>query len=110
MRFDGSWSRASIKHGWPEVGYFDSKNYFSIIFNLFFCYNFTFEFGREAFPPNEYAIELRQTQASKWAFKSVAEGIEHFKSNRHTEAFQCLNKALTVDPRNVEGLVARGAL
>lgn len=26
------------------------------------------------------------------------------------EAFQCLNKALNIDPRNVEGLVARGAL
>lgn len=49
-------------------------------------------------------------QASKWAFRSVADGIDHFKAGRHTEAFQCLNKALTVDPKNVEGLVARGAL
>ena len=65
---------------------------------------------RERFPPNEYATELRQAQASKWAFRSVAEGIDHFKAGRHSEAFQCLNKALTVDPRNVEGLVARGAL
>ena len=74
-----------------------------IFFFFFFCY-------RERFPPNEYASELRQAQASKWAFRSVAEGIDHFKAGRHTEAFQCLNKALTVDPRNVEGLVARGAL
>lgn len=43
-------------------------------------------------------------------FRSVADGIEHFKEGRNTEAFQCLNKALTIDPRNVEGLVARGAL
>lgn len=41
---------------------------------------------------------------------SVAEGIEHFKEGRHSEAFQCLNNALNIDPRNVEGLVARGAL
>lgn len=46
----------------------------------------------------------------KFLSRSVAEGIEHFKLGRHTEAFQCLNKALSIDPRNVEGLVARGAL
>lgn len=65
---------------------------------------------RGRFPTSEYANELRQAQASKWAFRSVAEGIDHYKANRITEAFLCLNKALTVDPRNVEGLVARGAL
>lgn len=65
---------------------------------------------RGGFLPQEYAEELRQAQASKWAFRSVAEGIEHFKAGRHSEAFQCLNKALSIDPRNVEGLVARGAL
>ncbi|KAI5635391.1 tetratricopeptide repeat domain-containing protein [Phthorimaea operculella] len=65
---------------------------------------------RGGFAPSDYADELRQAQASKWAFRSVAEGIEHFKAGRHSEAFQCLNKALSIDPRNVEGLVARGAL
>lgn len=40
----------------------------------------------------------------------MAEGIEYFKVGEHVEAFQCLNKALNIDPRNVEGLVARGAL
>uniref|UniRef100_A0A1B0CME6 Uncharacterized protein n=2 Tax=Lutzomyia longipalpis TaxID=7200 RepID=A0A1B0CME6_LUTLO len=65
---------------------------------------------RGRFPQQEYSNELRQVQASKWAFRSVAEGIEHFKVGRHSEAFQCLNKALNIDPRNVEGLVARGAL
>lgn len=59
---------------------------------------------------NEYASQIRQDQAGKWAFRSVAEGIEHFKEGRHSEAFSCLNKALSIDSRNVEGLVARGAL
>ncbi|XP_067003369.1 NK-tumor recognition protein isoform X2 [Anabrus simplex] len=73
--------------------------------------NYSFMSGMKGrFPEPEYATELRQVQASKWAFRSVAEGIEHFKSGRHSEAFQCLNKALNIDPRNVEGLVARGAL
>jgi Flp pilus assembly protein TadD len=59
---------------------------------------------------DEYFSELRQVQAGKWAFKSVAEGITHFKAGHHSEAFQCLNRALSIDRRNVEGLVARGAL
>lgn len=53
---------------------------------------------------------MRQVQASKWAYRNVADGIDHFKAGKHVEAFQCLNKALNIDPRNVEGLVARGAL
>ncbi|XP_074041206.1 uncharacterized protein isoform X2 [Leptinotarsa decemlineata] len=65
---------------------------------------------RFKFPENEYAKELRQVQASKWAYRNVADGIDHFKAGKHVEAFQCLNKALTIDPKNVEGLVARGAL
>ncbi|EFA03920.2 tetratricopeptide repeat protein 14 homolog isoform X2 [Tribolium castaneum] len=62
------------------------------------------------FAENEYANELRQVQASKWAYRNVADGIDHFKAGKHVEAFQCLNKALNIDPKNVEGLVARGAL
>lgn len=67
-------------------------------------------FFRNGFPDKECASELRQLQASKWAYSNVADGIDHFKAGRHTEAFQCLNKALAIDPKNVEGLVARGAL
>lgn len=58
----------------------------------------------------DYASELRKMQNAKWALKSVAEGIKYFKTGQETEAFQCLNKALHIDPINVEGLVARGAL
>ena len=56
------------------------------------------------------ASSLRSQQNGKWAHGSVAEGIRHFKSGNLTEAFQCLNKALSIDAENVEGLVARGAL
>ncbi|XP_037946164.1 tetratricopeptide repeat protein 14 homolog [Teleopsis dalmanni] len=62
------------------------------------------------FQKKDYAKELRQAQAYKWAFRSVAEGIDYFKQGKQLEAFQCLNKALIIDPRNEEGLVARGAL
>lgn len=65
---------------------------------------------RFGFPTEECASELRQTQSSKWAYRSVSDGITHFKAGRHTEAFQCLNKALTIDTNNIEALVARGAL
>lgn len=66
--------------------------------------------SKNKFPHDELPKDLRLQQAGKLAFRSVAEGIGHFKEGRHDEAYQCLNKALTIDPRNVEGLVARGAL
>jgi len=57
-----------------------------------------------------YASNLRKEQASKWAYKHVAQGIKYFKAGNNVEAFQCLNQALNIDADNVEGLVARGAL
>merc|ERR1712071_296376 len=59
---------------------------------------------------SESCSELRKLQHGKWALKSVAEGIKYFKAGQESEAFGCLNKALHIDPINVEGLVARGAL
>jgi len=41
---------------------------------------------------------------------SVANGVDHFKHGRLTEAMQMFNKALQIDDDNVEALVARGAL
>ncbi|KAL1437844.1 hypothetical protein MTO96_048540 [Rhipicephalus appendiculatus] len=58
----------------------------------------------------EYATALRKAQSSKWAYKSLKDGVMHFKAGNHSEAFACLNKALQIDPENVEALVARGAL
>jgi len=62
------------------------------------------------FKPQTYASSLRKDQASKWAYKHVAQGIKFFKAGNNVEAFQCLNQALNIDADNVEGLVARGAL
>ena len=36
--------------------------------------------------------------------------MDHFKSGKHTTARQYFDHALEIDPSNVEGLVARGAL
>lgn len=112
MRLNRPWTRESFQYGWIKVRN-ENEKFINIYKNSVFYIASDYIcllMCRERFPPNEYASELRQAQASKWAFRSVAEGIDHFKAGRHAEAFQCLNKALTVDPRNVEGLVARGAL
>lgn len=65
---------------------------------------------RTELPDNERSEALRKAQMCKWAHKSVADGVAHFKQNQHEEAFQCLNKALQIDPENVEAFVAKGAL
>ena len=41
---------------------------------------------------------------------SVAAGVKNFKSGEHSKALKMLDHALDIDPDNVEGLVARGAL
>ncbi|KAK3094499.1 hypothetical protein FSP39_002573 [Pinctada imbricata] len=61
-------------------------------------------------PEKECAESLRKHQSQRWAFQCVADGIKYFKAGKQTEALQYLNKALQIDPTNVEALVARGAL
>jgi len=63
-----------------------------------------------SFPEKETALELRKVQSAQWAIQSVSDGIKYFKAGQHSEAFLCLNKALTIDSLNVEAYVARGAL
>ncbi len=62
------------------------------------------------FPEAECAESLRRRQNAKWALAHVSSGVRYFKAGNNSEAFQCLNQALRIDPENVEGLVARGAL
>lgn len=47
---------------------------------------------------------------TRWAHKSVADGVMFYKRGQYEEAFQCLNKALQIDTENVEAFVAKGAL
>uniref|UniRef100_A0A8C4U4Q6 Tetratricopeptide repeat domain 14 n=1 Tax=Falco tinnunculus TaxID=100819 RepID=A0A8C4U4Q6_FALTI len=62
------------------------------------------------FSEEDFAPALRKKQSESWALKCVKAGVEYFKVGRHVEAMNEYNKALEIDPQNVEALVARGAL
>lgn len=40
----------------------------------------------------------------------MKQGVDYFKWGRHVDAMNEYNKALEIDAKNVEALVARGAL
>ncbi|XP_075717784.1 tetratricopeptide repeat protein 14 isoform X2 [Rhinoderma darwinii] len=65
---------------------------------------------RENFCDQDYAPPLRRKQSSSWALKCVKIGVEYFKLGRHVDSMNEYNKALEIDAKNVEALVARGAL
>ncbi|KAM4771655.1 tetratricopeptide repeat protein 14 isoform 2-T2 [Rhinophrynus dorsalis] len=65
---------------------------------------------RENFSEQDYAPFLRKKQSSSWALKCVKLGVDYFKVGRHVDAMNEYNKALEIDTKNVEALVARGAL
>ncbi|XP_063772395.1 tetratricopeptide repeat protein 14 isoform X2 [Pseudophryne corroboree] len=65
---------------------------------------------REKFSDQDYAPTLRKKQSSSWALKCVKTGVDYFKLGRHVDAMNEYNKALEIDHKNVEALVARGAL
>ncbi|XP_068137177.1 tetratricopeptide repeat protein 14 isoform X3 [Hyperolius riggenbachi] len=65
---------------------------------------------RENFCDQDYAPFLRKKQSSSWALKCVKQGVDYFKLGRHVDAMNEYNKALEIDAKNVEALVARGAL
>ncbi|XP_054646665.1 tetratricopeptide repeat protein 14 isoform X2 [Dunckerocampus dactyliophorus] len=62
------------------------------------------------FEKEDFASAIREKQSACWALKCVKAGVDHFKNNRHVEAMNEYNKALDIDTKNVEALVARGAL
>ncbi|XP_025916573.1 tetratricopeptide repeat protein 14-like isoform X2 [Apteryx rowi] len=62
------------------------------------------------FNEEDFAPALRKRQSASWALKCVKTGVDYFKVGRHVEAMNEYNKALEIDPQNVEALVARGAL
>ncbi|KAK6167220.1 hypothetical protein SNE40_021308 [Patella caerulea] len=61
-------------------------------------------------PEPEYAENVRKLQSARKAHQSVLQGVTLFKKGNYLEAMQYLNRALQIDDKNVEGLVARGAL
>ncbi|XP_040205366.1 tetratricopeptide repeat protein 14 isoform X2 [Rana temporaria] len=65
---------------------------------------------RANFCDQDYAPPLRKKQSSSWALKCVKQGVDYFKWGRHVDAMNEYNKALEIDAKNVEALVARGAL
>ncbi|NWS48817.1 TTC14 protein, partial [Probosciger aterrimus] len=62
------------------------------------------------FNEEDFAPALRKKQSESWALKCVKAGVDYFKDGQHVEAMNEYNKALEIDPENVEALVARGAL
>jgi len=40
----------------------------------------------------------------------VATGVRYFKAGEHSKVMKYFDNALDIDPKNVAGLVARGAL
>ncbi|KAM9316556.1 tetratricopeptide repeat protein 14 [Gastrophryne carolinensis] len=65
---------------------------------------------RNNFCDQDYAPALRKRQSASWALKCVKQGVDFFKLGRHVDAMNEYNKALEIDAKNVEALVARGAL
>jgi len=63
-----------------------------------------------SYHPETTAAFLRKEQTSRMALSFVSQGVKYFKEGSNVEAFQCLNKALSIDSNSVEALVARGAL
>ncbi|CAH8674229.1 unnamed protein product [Schistosoma bovis] len=72
--------------------------------SLLFCIN------KIRLPKSEMACELRRTQLLNFSMKHVAQGVKYFKESRNTEALQCYNFAIEVEPTNPDAYVARGAL
>ncbi|XP_078522625.1 tetratricopeptide repeat protein 14 [Lissotriton helveticus] len=65
---------------------------------------------RKNFSEEDYAATIRKKQSASWALKCVKVGVDYFKVGRHVDAMNEYNKALEIDVKNVEALVARGAL
>ncbi|KAF8562231.1 hypothetical protein P879_10410 [Paragonimus westermani] len=67
-------------------------------------------FNKIRLPKSEMACELRRNQLLTFSMKHVAQGVKYFKEGRNSEALQCYNFAIEVEPTNPDAYVARGAL
>lgn len=67
-------------------------------------------FQRYDCPKEEYAEQLRRQQSAKWSMDTTAKGVEHFKAGSYDTALKHFKHALQIDVKNVEAMVAQGAL
>lgn len=67
-------------------------------------------FQRYDCPKEEYAEQLRRQQSAKWSMDTTAKGVEHFKAGSYDTALKHFKHALQIDGKNVEAMVAQGAL
>ena len=72
--------------------------------------SFVTELDNLHYGEKDCASGLRKCQSSRIAKRCVKMGIDFFHNGQTIEALQELNRALDLDPSNIDALVARGAI
>lgn len=75
-----------------------------------YLYSFMDNMDGKTYAPVVYADELRKKQVLSLSNAQYAKAHQHYENGEFKEAFLCFNKALSIYPKNVEALVARGTL
>ncbi|GAU90110.1 hypothetical protein RvY_02576 [Ramazzottius varieornatus] len=60
--------------------------------------------------PEDRADQLTMAQSCRWSMKSVEDGVKRMKEGDYAAALEAFNKAVEMNKKNIEALVARGAL
>jgi len=59
---------------------------------------------------HDYYDYIKEEQNRNWAIQMIKEGITLSKQGKDSQALECYNQAIEVDPNNVDAFVALGAL